>query len=101
MKDLTTALAVVGAAACWYFVAVYWWTTRGDWAYNRAGRHVMVFTANLGVLMTLAALARVWPDYPGREAVVLVAFASLVAQVVHRCVLLHDAQHADDQAHHR
>ncbi|SBT64206.1 hypothetical protein GA0070622_1176 [Micromonospora sediminicola] len=94
MNDLNTVLAGIGAAACWYFVVAFWVTTGGDWRHNPGGRHVMQFTANLGLLMTLIVLARVWPQYPGRAAVTLVAFAALVAQVVWRCVLLHRAQHA-------
>ncbi|MEW2442775.1 putative phage holin [Micromonospora marina] len=94
MNDLNTMLAGIGAAACWYFVVAFWVTTGGDWRRNPGGRHVMQFTANLGLLMTLIVLARVWPQYPGRAAVTLVAFAALVAQVVWRCVLLHRTQHA-------
>ncbi|MCX5066890.1 hypothetical protein OOJ91_13645 [Micromonospora lupini] len=93
MRDLTTVLAAVGAGACWYFVVVFWWTTGGDWRHNAGGRHVMLFTADLGLLMTLIVVARIWPGYPGRDVVVLVAFALLVVQIVWRCVLLHRAQH--------
>lgn len=93
MRYLTTAIAVTGAVACWYFVIAYWWTTRGDWARNSGGRHVMLFTADLGVLMTLIALARIWPTYPGRDVIVMIAFGGLVVQVVYRCVLLHRVQH--------
>ncbi|MEU5668939.1 hypothetical protein ABZ749_00950 [Micromonospora sp. NPDC047753] len=93
MRDLTTAVAAVGAAGCWYFVLVYWATTAGDWRHNPGGRHVMLFTADLGVLLTLIVAARIWPDYPGRSVVTLVAFALLVVQILWRCVLLHRAQH--------
>lgn len=101
MRDLTTGLAVVGALACWYFVAAYWATTGGDWARNPAGRHVMVFTANLGLLLLLIVTARVWPDYPGRQVITLAAFAALVGQVIWRCVLLHRAQHVREPARRR
>lgn len=90
---MSTGLSVVGALACWYFVAVYWWKTGGDWMRTWAGRHVMQFTANLGVLLTLIVAARLWPRYAGRDVIVLVVFAALVAQIVWRCVLLHRAQH--------
>ncbi|MEU4570739.1 hypothetical protein [Micromonospora sp. NPDC023956] len=96
MNNLTAALAVVGAGVCWYFVGAYHVLTGGDWRRNPGGMHVMVFTANLGVLLTLAAAGRVWPDYPGREFVVTLVFAALVGQLVWRCVLLHREQH-DDQ----
>lgn len=92
MRDITTALAVVGLLACMWFVTAYWWTTGGDWRRTAAGRHLMAFTANLGVLLALIVLARLWPTYPGREPIVLVAFAGLVVQLVRRCVLLHTAQ---------
>ncbi|QLQ38004.1 putative phage holin [Micromonospora robiginosa] len=97
MKDLNTVLAVIGAVACWYFVVAFWVTTRGDWRHNPGGRHLMQFTANLGVLMSLIVAARIWPDYPGRTTATFVTFAALVGQVVWRCVLLHRAQH-DRQA---
>lgn len=93
MRDLTTATAVLGAVGCWYFVLAYWVTTRGDWARSPAGRHVMQFTANLGLLMSLIVVARIWPDYPGRMVVTLVAFGALVVQIWWRVVLLHRAQH--------
>ena len=95
MRDLTTGVAALGAAGCWYFVAAYWVTTRGDWHRTAMGRHVMQFTANLGLLMTLIVAARIWPTYPGRQAVTLAAFAVLVVQIWHRVVLMHRAQHAD------
>jgi len=98
VRDLTTALAALGAAGCWYFVFVYWATTAGDWRRNPGGRHVMLFTGDLGVLLSLIVAARIWPEYPGRSVVTLVAFALLVAQILWRCVLLHRAQHDDRQA---
>lgn len=93
MKDFTTVVAGLGAVGCWYFVAVYWWTTRGDWLRTPAGRHIMQFTANLGVLMTLIVVARIWPLYPGRLVVTPVAFGALVVQIWWRIVLMHRAQH--------
>lgn len=93
MRELTNLIAALGAIGCWYFVAAYWVTTRGDWMRSPAGRHIMQFTANLGLLMSLIAIARFWPDYPGREVIVLVAFAALVLQVWWRIVLMHRAQH--------
>ncbi len=97
MRNAATVLATLGALACWYFVVVFWVTTAGDWRHNPGGRHVMQFTANLGLLLSLIATARLWPDYPGREVVVLVAFALLVVQIVWRCVLLHRAQHTEPE----
>lgn len=93
MRDITTAVALLGAAGCWYFVVAYWWTTRGDWMRNPAGRHIQQFTINLGVLFTLIVAARLFRDYPGREVVTLVAFGALVLQVWWRVVLMHRAQH--------
>lgn len=87
-----TVLSVLGAVGCWYFVVAYWALTRGDWHRTAAGRHVMQFTANLGVLFSLIVLARLWPDYIGRPVITLVAFAALVAQLMWRIVLMHRAQ---------
>lgn len=92
LTDLNTALAVIGAGACWWFVFAFHHLSGGDWRHNAGGRHVMQVTANLGVLLTLIVLARVWPDYPGRAVTTFTAFAALVGQLVHRCVLMHQEQ---------
>lgn len=55
----------------------------------------MLFTADLGLLLTLIVAARIWPNYPGRATFTLLLFAGLVVQVVWRCVLLHRAQHEE------
>ena len=95
MKDITTIttwLAGAGAVGCWYFVVAYWWTTRGDWHRTPGGRHIMQFTANLGVLMSMIVAARLWPHYPGRAIITPVAFGGLIVQVYWRISLLHRAQ---------
>lgn len=92
MRNVSTALTVLGAAACWYFAIAYWAFTRGGWRHTPAGRHVMGLSAALGALLTLIAVARLWPDFPGRAWVTLGLFAVLVAQLVWQCVLLHRAQ---------
>lgn len=92
MMTAGTVLAAVGAVGCWYFVVAYWWSTRGDWHRSAAGRHLMWFTANLGVLFALVVLARLLGDYPGRQTITTTAFALLVAQVYWRIVLLRRAQ---------
>jgi hypothetical protein len=93
VRDASTVLTVLGAVACWYFVVVYHWTTRGDWRRTPVGRHLMAFTANLGALFVLIVVARLWPDYPLRPQITLVFFAAVVAQLAWRCVLLHRYQH--------
>ena len=93
MTTLTTVLAVLGAAGCWYFVAAYHWLTGGDWRRTAAGRHLMAFTATLGALLSWIVVVRVWPDLPGRRLVSLGLFAALVVLIYHRAVLLHRAQH--------
>ncbi|SCL31884.1 hypothetical protein GA0070616_4350 [Micromonospora nigra] len=95
IRHVGTALAVLGLAACLYFVAAYQWLTGGDWRHNPGGRHLMEFTGTLGVLLGLIVAARLWPDYPGRDQVTLLVFGLLVGQVVWRSVLLHRAQHDD------
>lgn len=97
MKDLITALAVLGTLAAWRFVIVWWWRTRGDWARNPGGRHVMQLTAYLGVLITLIVVARIWPEYPGRSVVTAVFFALLVGQLVWRNVLMDREQNRYDR----
>jgi hypothetical protein len=93
MRHIGTVLAAIGGVGCWYFVVSYWALTRGDFRLTPEGRHIMQFTANLGVLFSLIVAARIWPDYPGRDAVTLVAFALLVGQIWWRIVLMHRAQH--------
>lgn len=101
MREAGTALAAVGALASLYFVIAYQVTTGGDWRRSPAGRHLMAFTGNLGALLLLIVAARIWPDYPGRQVITLVMFASLVCQVVWRIVLLHRAQHVREPAGRR
>lgn len=93
MKDAATVLTVIGLAACLYFVAAYHWTTGGDWRHGPGGRHLMGFTATMGLLLGLIVAARLWPTYPGRPIVTLVVYGALVGHLVYRCVLLHRAQH--------
>lgn len=97
MRDFITALAIVGAAAAWRFVIVFWWRTRGDWARNPGGRHVMQLTAYLGVLLTLSVITRIWPNYPGRAPIVGTFFALVVMQLVWRNVLMDREQDAHDR----
>ncbi|KXK63341.1 hypothetical protein AWW66_03240 [Micromonospora rosaria] len=97
IRDAGTVLAAIGALACAYFVLTYQVTTGGDWRRSAAGRHLMQFTACLGILMGLIVAARLWPDYPGRDQVTLMTFGWLVGQVIWRSVLLHRAQHPHDQ----
>jgi hypothetical protein len=92
MTNVATGLTVVGALACWYFVAAYHLTTGGDWRRNPLGRHLMAYTANMGALFLLIVAARLWPTYPGRTEVTVVFYTLLVAQIIWRCVLLHRAQ---------
>lgn len=92
MRHMGTVLAALGAAGCWFFCAAYWWKTRGDWTRTPVGWHLMLFTADLGLLLSLAVVGRVWPDYPGRTAVTNVFFAFLVVQIYWRIVLLYRAQ---------
>lgn len=89
---IATLLACAGAAGGWYFVAAYWWLTRGSWRRLPGGRHVMGFTASLALLLTLVVINRFGGDYPGRVCLTIVVFAALVVQVFWRCVLLHRAQ---------
>lgn len=93
MKDISTILTAVGALACLYFVVRYHVSTGGDWRHNPGGRHLMFFTANMGLLFLLIVAARLWPTYPGRSVVTALFYAALVGQIVWRCVLLHRAQH--------
>lgn len=76
-------------------MVAYQVTTAGGWSRSPAGRHLMQFTATLGLLFALILTARLWPDYPGRDEINLLAFAWLLGQVVWRSVLLHGAQHDD------
>ena len=93
MRDAATALTALGAAACWYFVAAYWWLSRGACWKTAAGRHMQLLTGSLGALLTFIFTARVWPTFPGRPVVTIALYGLVVVQLVWRCVLLHRAQH--------
>lgn len=92
MRDISTALTLVGAIAAWYFVIAYWAFTRGDWRRTPSGWHIMLLTTDVAALLTLILAARLWPTYPGRPVITLVFYAALVGQLIYQCVLLHRVQ---------
>lgn len=92
ITDLIIGLAGLAGLAAWRFALMFHWRTGGDWRANAGGRHVMVLTADLAALLTLFTVSRVWPDWPGRQAVTLVLMAVLVYQLVRRNVLMDQEQ---------
>jgi hypothetical protein len=50
-----------GAVAAWVFVAMYHLLSRGAWARDPIGRHVMAFVAVDAAVFTLLALTTLWP----------------------------------------
>lgn len=88
---ITTATAA-GALGAWYFVVAYWVLTRGTWRRTGVGNHLMGFTGNLAMLLTLILVNRVLGLYPGRRAITAALFLTFVVQIFVQCVLLHMEQ---------
>jgi uncharacterized membrane protein len=59
------------------------------------GWHLVVLTADLGLLMANGLIFRLLGDYPGRQVVNTVLFAVVVATIVWRILLLHRATKGD------
>lgn len=83
----------VGIVGCWAFVYRYVRTYR--WWRNEFGRHLVAFSASLGLLLTYVGVLWVYPDLPGRNVIRLVLFSSLIAVIVWRLVLFERVKRAE------
>lgn len=100
LKLYTLALLVISCAGCWLFVVLYhraykWWT-------NEFGRHLVAFSASLGLFLTYYVVLAMWPGMP--EGLRLWArtglFTLLTAVIVWRLVLFGRVSLAQRRALH-
>ena len=85
LKYYTLALLVIACAGCWLFVVLYhraykWWN-------NEFGRHLVSFSACLGLFLTYYLVLAFWPGMPWRTGIRTGLFTLLTAAVVWRLVL--------------
>lgn len=80
-----TLLAMLWLSCGWFLVR---YTTKLPWASTEAGRHLVAMSANLFGFATLYGVRAVWPDFPGRGAVLFVLLIGLVVNTTWRLVML-------------
>lgn len=85
LRLYTLALLVVCTVGCWAFVVLYhrayrWWT-------NDFGRHLVAFSACLGLFLTYYLVLAFWPEMPARVGIRTGLFTLLTVVVVWRLVL--------------
>lgn len=81
-RGLVYVLLGEGIVACWAFVALY--SFNHKWWHNDIGRHLVALSACLGALLTFYGLLVFWPDMPGKDAVRMVLFVSLIIVINQR-----------------
>lgn len=91
-------LLTVGIIGCWAFVYRYartyrWWT-------NEFGRHLIAFSACLGLFLTFYAVITAYPRLPGAAAIRLTLFTVLVAVIVWRLWLFERIRRAEEKQDH-
>jgi L-asparagine transporter-like permease len=87
--NVATALVAIGALLAWWFVLMY---RRVKWRKYREGRHLMGFTLMVAIILSLAAVVRVFGPYPGMQYVAVVLYAWLVYLLAARIWLQRRAQ---------
>ena len=75
----------VALIGCWWFVVLY--TVTWPWWKNDVGRHLVAFSASLGLVLTYYALRIFWPRLPGVGITTVVLFGTLTGVIVWRLVL--------------
>lgn len=87
LKVYTLALLAISCAGCWLFVVLYhrayrWWT-------NEFGRHLVSFSASLGLFLSYYVVLAAWPGMPDGLRLWLRTglFTLLTAVIVWRLVL--------------
>lgn len=79
------ACVVVLAADVTFIVLNHMWTA---WRSNAWGRHVMLFSYVLAILLTLALARLVFGDYPGRRPLITVFYVALAGVMCQRVWLV-------------
>jgi len=75
----------VGWFSVWAFVGLYGWLR--PWYQSELGRHVIAFSASVGLFFTLYLILAIWPEFPGRSIIRLVLLVLLVSVCVWRLVI--------------
>lgn len=75
-----------GVAACIAFVVAYSVVAR--WWRSVVGRHLVTFTASLGVLEGTAFVGMVWRDWGWRDELILAALAAIMVATWWQTALL-------------
>lgn len=86
LRWVYVALMVLGFVGCAWFVFRYtqrfrWWST--EW-----GRHLIAFSSCVGLFMAYFLLLAAWPGLPWKNTVRTALFASLIAIIWWRVVML-------------
>lgn len=90
MTLVSTLLTATALAACITFVTVY--ATTAPWRSTEWGRHMMAFAVCLGLLLGLGLAYRIFGDYPGRQVLLAVVFATFTVLLWQRVYLVIRAQ---------
>lgn len=100
LRIYTLALLVISWAGCWAFVVLY--TRAYKWWHNEFGRHLVAFSACLGLFLTYFLVLAFWPGMPYWPRIWLRTglFTLFAAVIVWRLVLfgrVHLAQQREDR----
>lgn len=85
LKIYMLVLLVVSTLGCWGFVVLYHRSYR--WWRNEFGRHLVSFSACLGLFLTYYLVLAFWPGMPWRTHIRTALFTLLAAVIVWRLVL--------------
>lgn len=85
LKVYMLVLLVVSTLGCWAFVVLYHRAYR--WWRNEFGRHLIAFSACLGLFLTYYLVLAFWPGMPWRAGIRTALFTLLAAVIVWRLVL--------------
>jgi hypothetical protein len=67
------------------FVLFY---SRSHWERNDVGRSTMLLSFSMALILSVTTLATIWPHYPGRIYIRLIAFALIVPALWWRLITL-------------
>ncbi len=87
------AAVIAAALGAFVFVASYAWRTRGAWRESAVGRNVMSLMFVIMVVSSLAVAAIIFgTNWPHRDAIRFVAWASIAACIWWRILILYRVQ---------
>jgi hypothetical protein len=97
LRIYTLALLVISWAGCWAFVVLY--TRAYKWWNNEFGRHLVAFSACLGLFLTYFGVLAFWPGMPYALRIWLRTglFTLFAAVIVWRVALFWRVDRAQDK----